>query len=149
MSEAIPLRVAVVRSSWHAEIVDRSLVGIREVVGDDVDLRLFRVPGAFEIPLFTRSLVETGRFDAIIAAGLVVDGGIYRHEFVADAVIGGLMRVQLDTGIPVFSCVLTPHRFHDHGVHEDFFADHMVAKGREVAEAALATLSAHRALLVA
>lgn len=147
MHEATPIRLAVVRSSWHAEIVDRSLVGLREVVGHAADLTLFRVPGAFEIPLFTRSLVETGRFDAVIAAGLVIDGGIYRHEFVADAVITGLMRVQLDTGTPVFSCVLTPHRFHEHGVHEDFFADHMVAKGREVGEAALATLSARRALL--
>lgn len=64
--------------------------------------------GAFEIPLHTRRLAESGSYDAIVAAGLVVDGGIYRHEFVAEAVIGGLMQVQLETGVPVISAVLTP-----------------------------------------
>jgi len=50
-------------------------------------------------------LAKTGRYAAIVAAGFVVDGGIYRHEFVAEAVIGGLMRVQLETGVPVISAV--------------------------------------------
>ncbi len=69
------------------------------------------------------------------------------HEFVADAVIGGLMRVQLDTGVPVFSCVLTPHHFHEHDVHQRFFAEHLVDKGREAAHACLATLAARQELL--
>ena len=79
--------------------------------------------GAFEIPLHAMRLAESGTYDAIVAAGLVVDGGIYRHEFVADAVIGGLMRVQLDTGVPVISAVLTPHHFHEHETHRAFFFD--------------------------
>jgi 6,7-dimethyl-8-ribityllumazine synthase len=58
---------------------------------------------------------------------------------VADAVIGGLMRVQLDTGVPVLSAVLTPHHFHEHETHAAFFGDHMVRKGHEVAEACLTT----------
>ncbi|MEQ8843076.1 MAG: 6,7-dimethyl-8-ribityllumazine synthase [Acidimicrobiales bacterium] len=105
-----------------------------------------RDSGAFEIPLFVRSLAETGRSDAIVAAGFVVDGGVYRHEFVADAVISGLMRVQLDTAVPVFSCVLTPQQFHEHDDHIRFFTDHMRGKGREVARTALATLDARSAL---
>jgi 6,7-dimethyl-8-ribityllumazine synthase len=55
--------------------------------------------------------------------------------------------VQLDTGVPVFSCVLTPHEFHEHDAHQRFFAEHLVAKGREVAHACLATLEARRDLL--
>ena len=57
-------------------------------------------PGAFEIPLHAKRLATSGRYAAVVGAGLVVDGGIYRHEFVADAVVNGLMRVQLDTDVP-------------------------------------------------
>lgn len=74
-----------------------------------------------------------------MACARVVDGGIYRHEFVADAVVAALMRVQLDTGVPVFSAVLTPKRFHDHAEHQRFFAEHFVTKGGEVALACLRT----------
>ena len=56
---------------------------------------LFEVPGSFEIPLHAQLLDKTRRYTAIVAAGLVVDGGIYRHEFVANAVIKALMDVQL------------------------------------------------------
>ena len=77
----------------------------------DKQVSYFELPGAYEIPLFAKALAETGDYAAVIAAGLVVDGGIYRHEFVASTVIDNLMRVQMDTGMPVFSAVLTPHHF--------------------------------------
>jgi 6,7-dimethyl-8-ribityllumazine synthase len=140
-------RIAFVQSTWHREIVDQALAGLLDVI-DHNALETFEVPGAFELPLHARLLADTGRFDAVIAAGFVVDGGIYRHEFVADAVISGLMRVQLDTLVPVFSCVLTPQQFHEHDTHQEFFRAHMVEKGREVARACLATLDA-RALISA
>lgn len=139
-------RIAFVQSLWHRDIVDQALVGFRAAMPDGVEVETFEVPGAFELPLHARLLADTGRFDAIVAAGFVVDGGIYRHEFVADAVISGLMRVQLDTLVPVFSSVLTPQQFHEHDTHVEFFRNHMVEKGREVARACLATLDA-RALV--
>jgi 6,7-dimethyl-8-ribityllumazine synthase len=89
-----------------------------------------------------RRLALTGNYDAVIGAALVVDGGIYRHDFVAQAVIDGLMRVQLDTDVPVFSMSLTPHHFHSHAEHHDFFASHLVYKGREVADACVGMLRA-------
>ena len=85
-------------------------------------------------------LARLGAYDAIIACGFVVNGGIYRHEFVAAAVIDGLMRVQLDTDVPIFTAVLTPRDFHDHDEHRTFFRDHAVKKGTEVAQACLNTL---------
>ena len=72
--------------------------------------------------------------------GLVVDGGIYRHEFVADTVIKALMDVQLRTEAPVFSAVLTPQQFHESAAHFDFFRKHFATKGIEVAEACANTL---------
>jgi 6,7-dimethyl-8-ribityllumazine synthase len=73
---------------------------------------------------------------------LVVDGGIYRHEFVAEAVITGLMQVQLETGVPVISAVLTPHHFHEHETHRKFFFDHLETKGAEAARACAHTVEA-------
>ncbi len=101
---------------------------------------LFEVPGSFEIPLHAQLLAKTRRYTAIVAAGLVVDGGIYRHEFVADTVIKALMDVQLRTEVPVFSAVLTPQQFHESAVHLDFFRKHFATKGIEVAEACANTL---------
>ncbi|MGO9342890.1 MAG: 6,7-dimethyl-8-ribityllumazine synthase, partial [Acidimicrobiales bacterium] len=100
----------------------------------------FRVSGSFELPLHAKRLALTGRYSAVVAAGLVVDGGIYRHEFVAEAVINGLMRVQLDVDVPVISAVLTPHHFHEHEQHMSFFASHFEVKGQEVARACTNTM---------
>ena len=139
-------RVAFVQSRWHREIVDRCRASFVAEIGNlgvpESEIDLFEVTGAFEIPLHAKRLAQTGRYGAIVAAGLVVDGGIYRHEFVAEAVIGGLMRVQLDTGVPVISAVLTPHHFHEHEVHQAFFSEHFVVKGVEAARACADTVAA-------
>jgi 6,7-dimethyl-8-ribityllumazine synthase len=143
-------RIAFVQSCWHKDIVDRCRDGFVPemsrlgVAKDRIDF--FEVPGAFEIPLQAKLLAKSGRYAAIVAAGFVVDGGIYRHEFVADAVITALMRVQLDTEVPVISAVLTPQRFHEHQEHRDFFLDHFVVKGAEAARACAGTIENIRRL---
>jgi 6,7-dimethyl-8-ribityllumazine synthase len=139
-----PQRVAFVQSSWHREVVEECRVAFlaeieaRHIARAQVDV--FEVPGSFEIPLHAQLLAKTRRYTAIVAAGLVVDGGIYRHEFVADTVIKALMDVQLKTEVPIFSAVLTPQQFHESAVHYDFFRKHFVIKGIEVAEACANTL---------
>jgi 6,7-dimethyl-8-ribityllumazine synthase len=145
-----PPRVAVVSSAWHRDIVDRARQALlseferSRLPAGQVDQ--FEVPGAFEIPLHAKKLAQTGRYDAIVACGLVVNGGIYRHEFVAAAVIDGLMQVQLESGVPVLSAVLTPRDFHEHEDHHRFFGEHFVKKGVEVARACLETIERIRAL---
>jgi len=140
------LRIAFVQSTWHKDLVDQITTGFlaeSEQLGiarSNIDV--FDVAGAFEIPLHAKRLARTGRYDAVVAAGLVVDGGIYRHEFVADAVISGLMQVQLETDVPVFSVVLTPHQFHEHEPHRAFFFDHLLSKGTEAAQACFNTVNA-------
>jgi 6,7-dimethyl-8-ribityllumazine synthase len=137
-------RIAFVQSSWHETIVDRCRASFaEEVAGLGVPVThvdFYKVPGSFELPLHAKRLALTGRYSAIVAAGLVVDGGIYRHEFVAEAVINGLMRVQLDVDVPVISAVLTPHHFHDHEQHALFFSSHFEVKGREAARACMDTM---------
>lgn len=98
---------------------------------------MFDVPGAFEMPLLAKDLAQTGKYDAIAAAAFVVDGGIYRHDFVAQAVVSGLMQAGLDTGVPVLSVSLTPHNYQETDHHTAIFKQHFVAKGQEAAHAAL------------
>ena len=144
------IRVAVICASWHQDIVHRArdaLLAEFERSGvPTARVDLFDVPGAFEIPLFARKLARSRRYDAVVACALVVNGGIYRHEFVSTAVIDGLMRVQLDTEVPVLSAVLTPRDFHEHEEHVAFFREHFVKKGIEVARACLQTIALHRGL---
>jgi 6,7-dimethyl-8-ribityllumazine synthase len=139
-------RIAIVCSLWHADVVARARDALegelasRGIARARIDR--VEVPGAFEIPLAAQRLARSGSYAAIVACGFVVDGGIYRHDFVAAAVIDGLMRVMLDTDVPVLSVVLTPQAFHEHEQHRRFFEEHMVTKGREAASACLAVLRA-------
>ena len=131
-----PTRYAFTKAAWHNQIVDRALDGFCEVI-DPTQVDVFDVPGAFEMPLLARDLANTGRYAAVTAAALVVDGGIYRHDFVAGAVVDGLMRAGMDSGVPVLSVSLTPHHFQDTDHHNAIYAAHFVDKGREAAQAAL------------
>ena len=137
-------RIAFIQACWHKEIVDQARecfvaeIENHALSRDRVDL--FEVPGSLEIPLAAKRLAETGRYAIIVAAGLIVDGGIYRHDFVAGAVIDALMRVQLETGVPIISVVLTPQRFHEHEDHKKFFLGHFRIKGAEAAAACAHTL---------
>ena len=143
-------RVAFIQACWHQEIVDQSRQGfVKEMLAQGYqasDIDFFEVGGAFEIPLHAKLLAKSGRYAGIVAAGLVVDGGIYRHEFVAQSVISGLMQVQLETEVPVFSVVLTPHHFHAGEEHQKFFFEHFVHKGQEAAKTCADTLAKIRSL---
>lgn len=142
-------RFAFIKARWHAEIVDQALAGFTARLAEidaAAEVDCFDVPGAFEMPLLAQKLAESGRYDAVAAAALVVDGGIYRHDFVAQAVVTGLMEAGLATGVPVLSVSLTPHHFQPTEEHRGFFMAHFVKKGREAAEAAMAIAATHAGL---
>lgn len=131
-------KIAFIKARWHSDIVDQALRGFEADMNNanlPHEISTYDVPGAFEMPLLARKLGESGRFDAIVAAALVVDGGIYRHDFVAAAVVDGLMQAQMQTGVPVFSVSLTPHHFNGGDEHSAFFSAHFVTKGAEAAQA--------------
>ena len=132
-------RIAFIHGSWHEDIVLQALKGFKDELisrGYNPELiEVIAVPGAYEIVLQAKLLAQTGKFAAIAASGLVVDGGIYRHDFVAQAICTGLMQVQLETQIPVVTAVLTPHNFHETDEHINYFKTHFVKKGKELAYA--------------
>jgi 6,7-dimethyl-8-ribityllumazine synthase len=129
-------RYAFIKANWHSDIVDKALEGFCSIIPPD-QVDVFDVPGAYEMPLLADDLAATGKYCAIAAVAFVVDGGIYRHEFVAQAVVDGLMRVGLDRKIPVLSVSLTPHQYQETDYHNEIYQKHFVEKGREAARAAL------------
>lgn len=137
-------RFAFIHACWHADIVQQARDGYLQemhrlgVPADAIDV--YEVPGAFEIPLLAKKLGQAGHHAGIVGCALVVDGGIYRHDFVASTVVDALMRVQLETEVPVFSVVLTPHHFHEHEEHRAYFTRHFVVKGAEAARACMQTV---------
>lgn len=137
-------RYAFIHAAWHADIVyqarDAFLAEMprQGVTSEAIDVH--EVPGAFELPLLAKKLAQSGRYAAVVACAFVVDGGIYRHEFVSESVVSALMGVQMDVGIPVLSVVLTPHHFHAGDEHQAFFASHFLVKGAEAARACVQTV---------
>ncbi len=155
-SNADGKRIAFVEAQWHSDIVHQArdaFLAEMERLGVPADtIDVFDVPGAFEIPLHAKRLAASGRYAAIVGCALVVDGGIYRHDFVASTVVEALMKLQLETGVPILSAVLTPHHFHEHVEHRKYFHRHFAIKGTEAAEACVKTIASLQkvdALLIA
>jgi 6,7-dimethyl-8-ribityllumazine synthase len=102
------LRIAVVTSSFNAQITDGLKAGavafLEDAEADEV--LVLDAPGAFELPLIAQRLASTG-YDAIVCLGAVIEGDTDHYEHVAHRASEGLMRVQLDTGVPVAFGILT------------------------------------------
>jgi 6,7-dimethyl-8-ribityllumazine synthase len=110
-------RFAIIASRWNPRITDALVTAARQAfVGNGVDeaaLDVVRVPGAWELPVAARELAMAGRHAAIVALGCVVRGDTRHYEQVADGTSDGLMRVALDTGVPVANGVLAVERYED------------------------------------
>ena len=129
------LRVAVVTSIFNASITDGLKAGavtfLEEVRADEV--LVVDAPGAFELPLIAQHLAHAG-YHAVVCLGAVVEGDTDHYEHVAHRASEGLMRVQLDTGVPVAFGVLTVRNQED-AVRRS--RDDDLNKGRESAAAAV------------
>lgn len=140
------LSVVVVAASWHTAVMDGLLAGALRALDEAgvADVRVVRVPGSFELPVAARAAVRAGA-DAVVALGVVIQGGTPHFEYVCRAATDGLARVALDSGVPVGFGLLTCDdeaqaldRAGLPGSRED--------KGAEAASAALATVHAIRTL---
>lgn len=105
------LRVAIAVARFNPEVTERLLAGALAALHDagvaDGDVTIARVAGAFELPLASRWLAGSGRFDAVVALGAVIRGETDHYDWVCAAATDGLLRVTLDTGLPVAFGVLT------------------------------------------
>jgi 6,7-dimethyl-8-ribityllumazine synthase len=103
-------RFAILASRWNPGITDALVAGARKAFADhgvaDDALDVVRVPGAWELPQVAARLAAAGEHAALVALGCVVRGDTRHYEQVADGCAEGLMRVALDTGVPVCNGVL-------------------------------------------
>jgi 6,7-dimethyl-8-ribityllumazine synthase len=139
------LRVVIVAGSWHDEITNGLIAGAtRTLEASGADFDLVRVPGSFELPVVAKAALDLGA-DAVVALGVIIRGGTPHFEYVSSAATDGLTRVAVDTGKPVGFGVLTLDD-EQQGLDRAGLPGSKEDKGREAAEAAIATVRAIRAL---
>lgn len=101
-------RVAIVAASWHEVVMGGLIAGAeRACVASGATSTLFRVPGSFELAVVAQECARSGRFDVVVALGVVIRGGTPHFDYVCDAATEGLNRVALDHSIPVGFGLLT------------------------------------------
>lgn len=110
-------RYAIVASRWNPKITDTLVAGARRAFADhgvaDDAVDVIRVPGAWEIPVACARLAASGGYAALLALGCVVRGDTRHYEQVADGCSDALMRVALDTRVPVANGVLAVDEYAD------------------------------------
>jgi len=105
------LKVGIVVARFNELLSSRLLSGAQDgfvrhgVAAEDIDVAW--VPGAFEIPFVAKRMAESGRYDAVVALGVVIRGGTPHFEYVASEVSKGIAKVGLDSGCPVLFGVIT------------------------------------------
>lgn len=102
-------RFAIVVARFYSELADWLVDGAMRALRDCgvAEIDVYDVPGCFELPLGCRNLIDTDRYDALVAVGAVIRGETPHFEFVAGECARGIMDVQLATGIPIGFGVLT------------------------------------------
>jgi 6,7-dimethyl-8-ribityllumazine synthase len=109
--DATGLKVGLAVSRFNSFISERLLEGaidaLRRHGANENDLDVVRVPGAFELPMVTKKMVESGKYDAVICLGAVIRGATPHFDYVSAEVTKGIASVSLDAGVPVAFGVLT------------------------------------------
>ncbi|HEV7680608.1 MAG TPA: 6,7-dimethyl-8-ribityllumazine synthase [Pyrinomonadaceae bacterium] len=104
-------RFAIVASRWNdfisSRLVDGALDALERLGADEKQVEVFRVPGAFEIPLLALRLAESEKFDAVICIGTIIRGQTPHFEYIAGEVTRGIGEAALQTGVPVVFGVVT------------------------------------------
>ena len=133
--EAAGMRVAVISSSWNADITDvlhqRAIARAKQA---GASVSQWRVSGAVELPVVVAEAVK--HFDAVIANGCVIEGETEHFRVVCDAVTYGLTRIAIDSGVPVGNGVLTVQN-HQQAVDRAGGEGAAEDKGADSAEAAI------------
>jgi 6,7-dimethyl-8-ribityllumazine synthase len=139
------LRVAVVAASWHEQVMDGLLDGARRGLADAgvTEVEVVRVPGTFELSVACAALA--GRFDALVALGVVIRGGTPHFDYVCHAATSGITEVSVRTATPIGFGVLTCDD-EQQAIDRAGLPGSAEDKGHEAATAAVATVVALRAV---
>jgi 6,7-dimethyl-8-ribityllumazine synthase len=135
--DASGLQIAIVVTSWHDRITNGLLAGAERALqkAGNNEYEVWRVPGAFELPLGAQKAIDAGA-DAVIALGVVIQGDTPHFDYVCAGATDGLMRVQLDSGIPIGFGLLTVDT-EQQALDRAGLPESREDKGAEAAEAAV------------
>lgn len=138
--------MGIVAARFNADVVDELLKGCRrrlkELGLSPKQVEVFRVPGAFELPVTARAMAMNGRFDAVICLGAVIRGETPHFEYVAGECARGLQNVSILTGVPVIFGVLTTNNDEQAWDRTGGKHGHGGVKSAEAAMEMIATLKA-------
>jgi 6,7-dimethyl-8-ribityllumazine synthase len=138
-------RIAIIRGEYHREItlsLEKKCVETLLAAGvPEKNLRIFAVPGCFEIPLLAQRLASQKKYDALIALGAVIKGDTYHFELVVNECARGIMDVSLRHGVPIIFEVLATYNKRDAARRA---GNNKFNKGIEAAQAALSLLATLR-----
>jgi 6,7-dimethyl-8-ribityllumazine synthase len=147
LADASPFRFAIVVSRFNEAITARlrsaAVSALEEAGAPEDHVRVFDVPGAFEIPQAARAAAETGRFDAVVCLGCVIRGETPHFDHLSSAVAHGIMTAAGDTGVPMTFGVLTTDTMAQAEARAASGPDN---KGREAAAAAIELAALYRQL---
>ncbi len=103
--------IAVVRSQFNGFVVDKLFDGAIRTLNqygiDEESITVVKVPGAFEIPVAVKTLLDKGQFDAVITLGTIIRGETPHFEYIANECAHGISQLAINTGVPVIFGVLT------------------------------------------
>jgi 6,7-dimethyl-8-ribityllumazine synthase len=107
------LKIAIVQARFNQEVTDSlvngALEALKESGAQDKNIKIFKVPGSFEIPIFCQNLAKRKKFDGIVAVGAVIKGETAHFEYIAQAVADGILKVSLDYNLPITFGVITTY----------------------------------------
>jgi len=139
------MRIAVVVAEFNdfvtSRLRDGALAQLREagIAGDDV--RVVRVPGAFEVPQMARRLAESGDYDGVVCIGCLIRGETPHFDYIASAVSHGIMKGAMESGVPMSFGVLTTNSAEE---ALERAGDGPSNKGREAAQAVIDMARAYK-----
>lgn len=138
-------RFAIVASRWNdslvSRLIDGALEALKEAQAEDDAVRIFRVPGSFEIPLCALKAAASGSFDAVICLGVIIRGDTPHFDFVASETARGIGEASLRTGVPLLFGVITADNVEQANARAGARQDN---KGYEAALAAVEVVSLYK-----
>jgi 6,7-dimethyl-8-ribityllumazine synthase len=139
------MKVTIVAGRWHTTITNGLLAGARKALAESgADVTEIRVPGSFELPVVAQAALESGA-DGVVALGVIIRGGTPHFEYVSDAATSGLTQVSIRAGKPIGFGVLTLDD-EQQGLERAGLPGSKEDKGREAAQAVIATIAAMRSI---
>lgn len=138
--DAAGLRFGIVCARWNSTVTDAMLDAALDALSRHgaraADIAVVRVPGAFEVPAGVRALIDSGKYDGLVALAAIVRGETSHHEVLAHAVAAALATLTTEAGVPIGFGILT--------CDSTSQARSRTAKGGEAAEASIEMASLRR-----